>query len=341
MSGKRTMMNDEALKTYFDEHYPSQDVKQFLKDLGVSNQHIQSIEGQKIKAYPLPRNVFDDLGECKDMIIPTSQIIGSGLFGNIGHEWIDLARYALCDDFHSQSINLIPKRLRACFSWLYQLGWDEWNKTYQTDTIGKLYFSSLETENRKSVQYMHEGGIGGGRHRFFAAKLGGATHIRAAHVQQYRLNSEKVAYYQSYQQLEQQIRDVVDQSQILHKKSEKDEDNKDCYKVMLVHSDSYYNHDLGYLFVADDDIKELKDFKQYTHMLEAILDTLTMIENLSYQVQHSLYRWLPQWYIKKNCIVAPPNKWQAHSDDFLMKTKSFKDFIKWHQLYDYKRQQAV
>ncbi|EFV88790.1 hypothetical protein [Staphylococcus epidermidis] len=84
---------------------------------------------------------------------------------------------------------------------------------------------------------MHEGGIGGGRHRFFAAKLGGATHIRADHVQQYRLNSEK------------------------------DEDNKDCYKVTLVHSDSYYNHDLGYLFVADDDIKELKDFKQYTHML--------------------------------------------------------------------------
>lgn len=49
---------------------------------------------------------------------------------------------------------------------------------------------------------MHEGGIGGGRHRFFAAKLGGATHIRAAHVQQYRRNSEKVAYYQAYQQLE-------------------------------------------------------------------------------------------------------------------------------------------
>lgn len=138
-------MNDEALKTYFDEHYPSQDVKQFLKDLG----------------------------ECKDMIIPTSQIIGSGLFGNIGHEWLNLAQYALCDDFHSQSINLIPKRLKACFSWLYELGWDEWNKTYQTDTIGKLYFSSLETEDRKSVQYMHEGGIGGGRHRFFAAKLGG------------------------------------------------------------------------------------------------------------------------------------------------------------------------
>ncbi|MBO1925615.1 hypothetical protein J4711_13320 [Staphylococcus epidermidis] len=43
------------------------------------------------------------------------------------------------------------------------------------------------------------------------------THIRAAHVQQYRLNSEKVAYYQAYQQLEQQIRDIVDRSQILHK----------------------------------------------------------------------------------------------------------------------------
>ena len=73
-------------------------------------------------------------------------------------------KYAFCDDYQNRSMNLKPNRLRACLVYLYDLGWETWNQTYQTHEIGELYFSSLE--NGQSVQYMHEGGKGGGRHRF-------------------------------------------------------------------------------------------------------------------------------------------------------------------------------
>ena len=109
-------MNDVELKAYFDKHYSCQNIQLFLKDLGVPPKHIAYLEGQTIQGYGLPSKVFDYLGRVNNVIIPTHLIIGSHLEGNIGHDWIDLMKYAFCDDYQNRSMNLKPNRLRACLA---------------------------------------------------------------------------------------------------------------------------------------------------------------------------------------------------------------------------------
>lgn len=325
-------MNDVELKAYFDKHYSCQNIQLFLKDLGVPPKHIAYLEEQTIQGYGLPSKVFDYLGRVNNVIIPTHLIIGSHLEGNIGHDWIDLMKYAFCDDYQNRSMNLKPNRLRACLAYLYDLGWETWNQTYQTHEIGELYFSSLE--NGQSVQYMHEGGKGGGRHRFFASKIAGATHIRATYVDQYRLNREKLYYYQSYKQLEQHIKYHVQHSTIFEKHAYQQLDGKDCYQVDLIHCDDNYVQDLGELFVEEYELKKLDDFKQYVNTLEAILDSLKAIEVLAIQVTQRRYQWLPIWYVKNK--ISSKMKLNAYSNAFLMKRDDVWDYLKWHLLYDYK-----
>lgn len=85
------------------------------------------------------------------MIIPTYKLIGSNLFGNIGHYWFDLIKYSLEQQPENHDLNFKPTRVRNCLAYLKSLGWEKWNQSYQTTDIGELYFSSLEDEKVKSL----------------------------------------------------------------------------------------------------------------------------------------------------------------------------------------------
>lgn len=88
------------------------------QDLGVPPKHIAYLEGQTIQGYGLPLKVFDYLGRVNNVIIPTHLIIGSHLEGNIGHDWIDLMKYAFCDDYQNRSmIQVTQKRYQWLPTW--------------------------------------------------------------------------------------------------------------------------------------------------------------------------------------------------------------------------------
>ncbi len=268
-------MNEKEIGMAFLKHFTH--VEDYLVSLGVPDEnHIADIKPIPIQGYPYERFLFDNLDDVTNVIIPFSKVIGSNVFGNLGYKWFDLVKWSLEQHFYGNNPNLVPKRIRGCLGFLKELGWENWNQSYQTSDIGELYFSSLLDDNGHVIAYMHEGGKGGGRHRIFTGKVCGAEYVRAARLTQFRLNKQKLAYYQKALLLEQQIKNIIQKGELFHKEHHKDEDSKDCWAVTIINQDPFYNVSLGELFQGFNDFKTVKAFKVYYNTLKYIHQTVLL-----------------------------------------------------------------
>lgn len=330
------MYTEETIQRNFKNNYDN--AEDYLKGLGVPEKYLDNIKEVKIQTYPYERFLFDELGVEKNMIIPTSKLIGSNLFGNIGHYWFDLIKYSLEQQPENHDLNFKPTRVRNCLAYLKSLGWEKWNQSYQTSDIGELYFSSLEDENGQIIAYMHEGGIGGGRHRIFSAKVCGAEYIRAAKVEQFRLNTQKLNYYQKIIDVEQKIKDIVVVSDIFKKKDSKNIENKDCWRVQIINMDNFYSLDLGELFIDyEEHLVSVNDFKQYLLTLERIYYALLQIMEMAREILAK--KWLLKLY-PKNLAKKKADKTQiiqAYDEGFLSHDNVVMNDIKTLLFYHYKQ----
>ncbi|MCA1235776.1 hypothetical protein [Staphylococcus aureus] len=327
-------MNEKEIGMEFLNHFTH--VEDYLAALGVPENHIVDIKPIRIQAYPYERFLFDDLGDVANVIIPFSKVIGSNLFGNIGYKWFDLVKWSLEQNFYGNSPHLVPKRIRGCLSFLKVLGWEKWNQSYQTSDIGELYFSLLLDDKGHVIAYMHEDGKGGGRHRIFTGKVCGAEYVRAARLTQFRLNKQKLAYYQKALLLEQQIKILIETGELFHKEHHKNEDDKDCWVVTIINQDPFYNLSLGALFQDFNDFKTVKAFKVYYHTLKYIHQTLLRI-NMTISEQkhkHWRYRLYPQNRLKKR--LKDISSISAYDEAFLVQDDQFLDDVKWLATYHFK-----
>lgn len=296
-------MNEKELKQLCNQKYCNVDT--FLMGLGISEAHIYNLKHTQIKEYQYPFIVFDYLGRAEDIVIPTESVIGSNVFGNIGYYWYDLVQYAFASTNNDCGLNMKPSRLRQCLIYLYNQGWENWNKSYQTGVIGELYFSSLSLPNTSTV-YMHEGGIGGGRHRFFSAKIGNAEYIRAKYVDQYRLNVKKLEYHRKITEKESEIIHFIQNSTLFAKKYHKHKDEKDFCDTTIVHQDLYYTIHIGKLFRAESTLERTEHFKAYLFELQTIMSALEAIENIALSQNNWKCRIYPEWYLKKKLSETEP-----------------------------------
>lgn len=335
--GGAIMYTEETIQRNFKNNYDN--AEDYLKGLGVPEKYLDNIKEVKIQTYPYERFLFDELGVEKNMIIPTYKLIGSNLFGNIGHYWFDLIKYSLEQQPENHDLNFKPTRVRNCLAYLKSLGWEKWNQSYQTTDIGELYFSSLEDEKGQIIAYMHEGGNGGGRHRIFTAKACGVEYIRAARVEQLRLNAQKVHYYEKIIEMEQNIKDIINISEVLKKENNKKSDTRDCWRVSIINKDEYYNIDLGSLFVDYNQLKTVREFKSYHYTLELIYYSLEKIlviarEERAKSLKLKLY---PKKLVKKKLDkFLKAINFKAYNEEFLTQEDAIMDYIRWHLFYHYK-----
>lgn len=327
-------MNEKEIGMAFLKHFTH--VEDYLVSLGVPEKHIADIKPIVIQNYPYERFLFDDLGDVTNVIIPFSKVIGSNLFGNIGYKWFDLVKWSLEQQFYGNNPNLVPKRIRGCLGFLKELGWEKWNQSYQTLDIGELYFSSLLDDKGHLIAYMHEDGKGGGRHRIFTGKVCGAEYVRAARVTQFKLNKQKLVYFQKALLLEQQIKDVIETGELFHKEHQKNEDDKDCWAITIINQDPFYNVSLGELFQDFNDFKTVKAFKVYYNTLKYIHQTLLRIEKTISEQKHKRwrYRLYPKKRLEKRLKGIPLIS--AYDEAFLVQEAQFLDDIKWLSIYHYK-----
>lgn len=326
-------MNENELKQLCNQKYCNTET--FLMDLGISKEYIHDLKQTKIKEYRYPSIVFDYLGRSENIIIPTEKIIGSNLFGNIGYYWYSLVKYAFDDNNKYYGLNMKTSRLRQCLAYLYEQGWDTWNKSYQTGKIGELYFSSLETPN-KDLVYMHEGGKGGGRHRFFAAKIGNADCIRAKYVDKYRVNTEKLEYYRTIIKKETEIMCFIQNSSMFEKRQCKHKDEKDCCDTEIIHHDLYYTIHIGELFRAESMLKNTEHFKVYLLELQNIMAALRKIENIALSQNNWTCHIYPKWYLKKKLFEKQPAFTEVFEELLIQKSEVYMEYLKWHQKYNNK-----
>lgn len=334
-------MNDQNILKSFNTKY--EQTEDYLYSLGVPEKNIRTIQNVRIQHYPYEQFLFDELGIENNMIIPISKLIGSNIHGNIGFHWFDLVRWSLEKQPSGVNPNFKPKKIRKCIAYLKELGWEKWNQSYQTTDIGELYFSSLEDENGHIIGYMHEGGNGGGRHRIFTAKACGVGYIRAAQVKQFRLNSQKVHYYEKILEIEQNIKDLINTSEIFKKENNKNIDSRDCWRISIINNNEYYNIDLGILFVDYNQLKTVKQFKSYHYTLELIYYSLAKIlviarEERAKSLKLKLY---PKRLVKKKMDkLLEAINFKAYNEEFLTQEDAVMDYIRWHWFYHYKQLQS-
>lgn len=276
-------MNKFEFKSYFDKNYKEFDG--FLIDLGISKNHLDYIKTIKINNNIYPREYYDFIKQEHDVTIPTKKIKYTSLFGNYGYYWYDLIKDSFIKEPKDITANIKPASIWDCFRHLYEKGFEKWNESYLSKTVGGCNYAAFITSDGE-IHYTHSGGNGGGRHRLFSAKVGGVENILAASLEIYKYNPLKARLFNQIQIKETEIKNHINNREYL-------EFNKDMSKIELKCSRPYFNYELGSILenkktcFLNNEIDEiqayidnLNRYQSYFMQIDAIYDSIKNHRNI-------------------------------------------------------------
>lgn len=285
-------MNGEQLKKHFDDNYT--DVDSFLIDCGVSVDHLDSIKEEKVRTLDYPVFCYDELEVRNDVLVPVRKIVKTTREEILDVEWYQLVKESFMEYKAYKQANIEPKRILNCFSFLYDLGWDKWNKSFTDKDVAYFNFHTFENEDGTNLEYYQAGGNGGGSHRLIAAKVGGAEQILAKQTYRHVFNPYKYKLYKQIIDLENKVKEQVQKLGCTNIHIRKQRLVCEC-------ADLNFNYDLGEIFeeMYDDDYKyRLEYIEKYSSYLQNISKIISDIDKELKQSSNQ-YTWLPKALLKR------------------------------------------